>query len=368
MHQLRPGCHPLCRACPHRQLSAEQSLMQKLTFLRQKLHPWANLLMPVQSLPDDLRWGYRSKTTLGTAFSNGQWTWGLWRGDDLLHIPDCPVHQPYVNEVFKLVMSALPAYDFGLRWLVLSGAQLTLVIKDRRNPLGDWPEVALFKALTAWGIEGLWLHLNPSTGKRIFGKGGWQLLNGSPVSVDSFGLRYGPAAFSQLIPELYLKALQAAFGFFQPDEGMAVVDLYCGTGSSMKRWSEAGARVIGVEAAPEAARLAALNLPDVTVLTGACRQRLPQLDLWCREQLAEGRSLVLYANPPRMGIETEVMEWIVQKARPLKLAYLSCSPGTLSRDLKLLCEGGYQIHSLLPFDFFPQTRHVETLALLSLSS
>ncbi len=59
------------------------------------------------------------------------------------------------------------------------------------------------------------------------------------------------------------------------------------------------------------------------------------------------------------------MEWISGEFRPQRLAYLSCSAGTLARDLALLTTSGYRVVEIAPYDFFPQTYHVETLCLLS---
>ena len=69
-------------------------------------------------------------------------------------------------------------------------------------------------------------------------------------------------------------------------------------------------------------------------------------------------------DPPRKGLSPESMEAIRNKPPP-QLAYISCNPATLARDLGLLCAGGtYQLQRLQPVDFFPQTSHVECVALL----
>lgn len=78
----------------------------------------------------------------------------------------------------------------------------------------------------------------------------------------------------------------------------------------------------------------------------------------------EGRRRLLYVNPPRTGLEPEVIEWIAEEYRPAAIAYLSCSAGTLARDLERLQYGGYRVDVIAPYDFFPHTYHVETLALM----
>jgi 23S rRNA (uracil1939-C5)-methyltransferase len=68
-------------------------------------------------------------------------------------------------------------------------------------------------------------------------------------------------------------------------------------------------------------------------------------------------------DPPRGGCAKEVLEGLISAA-PKRIIYVSCNPATLSRDLRFLIEGGYSILSLTPFDLFPQTAHVETVAVL----
>jgi 23S rRNA (uracil1939-C5)-methyltransferase len=77
---------------------------------------------------------------------------------------------------------------------------------------------------------------------------------------------------------------------------------------------------------------------------------------------------VVYTNPPRSGLEEPVTEALATGLRPARLAYLSCSAGTLARDLTRLESAGYRVTGIDAYDFFPLTHHVETLARLDLRS
>jgi tRNA/tmRNA/rRNA uracil-C5-methylase (TrmA/RlmC/RlmD family) len=176
------------------------------------------------------------------------------------------------------------------------------------------------------------------------------------------GLVHGAASFQQLLPELYKGALDAAEEFLAPAPGDSVIDLYCGLGATLRRWQSLGARAMGVELSGEAVECARLN-SGAEVLRGRCADRLPQLERW----LALRKSRVLaYLNPPRMGLEPEVRDWLAG-VRPERIAYLSCSPAALARDLEGFEAAGFRVQELLPWDFFPQTHHVETLALMTRS-
>lgn len=360
--ELPIGCEPRCPGCTHRRLIPAASTAQKMAWLQRQLAPWAKHLQSLQAITGEARWGYRGKVCLSAAWSEREgWQFGLWRRDELIPIPDCPVHKPLVRTLIHSFMHVLPPQPiFPLAFFVQSGAQATLIVKAHQVSALDWLEALQWPNLAANGLEGLWLHLHPAAGRRLFARSGWRLLWGQPRSRDMFELTYGPTAFQQLIPELYRQALDTAESFLAPVTNDSVADLYCGIGASLTRWTSRNARVIGVELGGEAVECARLNAPKAEILRGKCAQRLPQLRIWT----PQAGTRLLYVNPPRTGLEPEVLRWVTDEFRPERLAYLSCSAGTLSRDLQELTAAGYTVIGLHPYDFFPQTHHIETLALL----
>lgn len=359
------GCIERCRGCKHREWSMGESLAQKLSFVQNTLKPWIEVIEPVQSVEESNRWGYRTKTTLSANFNGSYWGFGMWSRDELIAIPNCPIHSKSTNSILRIIRESIPkSSTFPLAYVVLSSAQIVLVIKSKQLPSTSWITNDIKQSLKELGIEGFWVHLNPSAGKRIFEKITWYLIWGENRSTDINGLYYGPAAFQQLIPKLYNQSLYEAKKFFDISASDSVIDLYCGTGNSLKQWVGAGANAFGVELGGEAVECAKLNVPEAIVLRGACRQRVPQIDAWAKEQQQKGNRTLLYANPPRTGLETEILNWIINEAYPAKIGYLSCSPGTLSKNLFTLTSNGYKVKKIIPFDFFPQTIHIECLALL----
>ena len=213
-------------------------------------------------------------------------------------------------------------------------------------------------------VEGFWLHLYPSTGKKVTGKGGWHLLFGHSRSTNEDGLVYGPQSFQQILQELYKNSLEEAQSFLNTGEDTAIIDLYCGIGTSLKKWTEFGAESIGVELGGEALECAAINLPEEQLLRGRCALRIPQLREFIAISKTAGKEILLYMNPPRTGLEKEISAWIAKEMKPARMAYLSCSAGTLYRDLQFQQSQGFVVQRIIPYDFFPQTPHVEMLALL----
>jgi len=363
VHESLPGgCEPACHGCRHRSWTAARSLAQKIAYLERVLAPWADRLRPVVSVPDPQRLAYRDRVTLSAGWDAEQgWRFGLMRRDELIPIHHCPVQTPRVNAVVRLLIATLPPFErLPLAYLHVAGAQATLVVKTRRV------DVALFDRLIAelpaTGIEGLWVHCHPCAGRRMFARSGWTLAWGVAESVDSLGLRHGPAAFQQLLPSLHEQAMDVAAGHLALQTGARILDLYCGIGASMRRWRATGAEVLGIELAGGAVDCSVRNAPGARVLRGTCVQRLPQIREWWWQVPGERH---VYANPPRSGLEAELVEALSGDLRPARIAYLSCSAGTLGRDLALLEAAGYDVAAIHPYDFFPLTHHVEALALVT---
>jgi tRNA/tmRNA/rRNA uracil-C5-methylase (TrmA/RlmC/RlmD family) len=343
-------------------MDAAASLEQKATYLARVLHRWVDRIAPIEGPRDVERLGYRDRVTLTARWSEVEgWRFGLMRRDELIAIHDCPVHSARVRALVHALALGLPRPEaVAVAFLHVAGAQATLVVKSRRpdvDALGPAVEAA-----ARCSIEGLWLHVHPAAGRRLFARSGWHLLWGSAESRDSQGLLHGPTAFMQAFPRLHATARAAAHEWLGPRPGTGVLDLYSGLGSTLRDWTEAGSRALGVELSGEAVTCAARNAPRAEILRGTCVQRLPQVRNWWSGAGAEG---VAYVNPPRSGLETEVTTALARELRPLRMAYLSCSAGTLARDLEAFEAEGYSVESIRPYDFFPLTHHVEALALLA---
>ncbi|MFO1406863.1 MAG: hypothetical protein U1F08_04925 [Steroidobacteraceae bacterium] len=354
------GCVEACRGCRHRDLDDVASLAQKAAYLARVLAPWRDSIEPIRAAARRL--GYRDRVTLtAQADPSGRWQFGLMRRDELIPIPDCPVHAERVRRLVHLLVERLPGpRQLPLAYLHVAGPQATLIVKAREVALDV--DAGFASALEQAGIEGLWVHGHPAAGRRLFARSGWRLAWGHGESRDAHGLVHGPTAFLQATPDLHRASLEAACAYLRPGPGVAVLDLYCGLGAGLRTWSAAGSPALGVELSGEAVVCAVRNAPSARLLRGTCAQRLPQVRDWWAEHGPYVR--VAYVNPPRSGLEPEVLAVLADELRPERLAYLSCSAGTLARDLARAEAAGYRVDAIQPWDFFPNTHHVEALALV----
>ncbi|MCJ7933473.1 MAG: 23S rRNA (uracil(1939)-C(5))-methyltransferase RlmD [Chryseobacterium sp.] len=180
--------------------------------------------------------------------------------------------------------------------------------------------------------------------------------------MDGLKFKIGPKSFFQTnykqALELYRKTLE--FAELKGDE--VVYDLYTGTGTIAQYVARNAKQVIGIESVQEAID-AAIEHAALNGLTNCTFYCGDMKDIFNDEFLANHpKADVLITDPPRDGMHQKVVEQIL-KLSPEKVVYVSCNSATQARDLALMKEH-YTLVKILPVDMFPQTHHVENIALL----
>ena len=180
--------------------------------------------------------------------------------------------------------------------------------------------------------------------------------------MDGLKFKIGPKSFFQTnyrqALELYRKTLE--FADLKGDE--VVYDLYTGTGTIAQYVARNAKQVIGIEAVQEAID-AAKEHAELNGLTNCTFYCGDMKEIFNQEFLqSHPRADVLITDPPRDGMHAKVVEQILNLA-PEKIVYVSCNSATQARDLAILKEH-YNLVKILPVDMFPQTHHVENIALL----
>ncbi len=137
-----------------------------------------------------------------------------------------------------------------------------------------------------------------------------------------------------------------------------VLDLYCGTGTIGLCIAPFAHHVTGVELQPTAIENARANarsnkIENTTFIAGDVGAVLPTLN-----------ADAVVVDPPRAGLTRDAIGHL-NTTRARRMVYVSCNPETLARDLKILTQNGWSLLSVDPFDMFPQTHHVENVALLT---
>ena len=180
-------------------------------------------------------------------------------------------------------------------------------------------------------------------------------------SVDGHDFLVSSPSFFQVNVEQAAAAAHVMRDRLQLGPEDVLLDAYCGVGTFAILLAPSVKQVIAVEessAAVADAKQNAAGLKNLDFVLGRTEDVLKNLN---------EKPDVVVLDPPRSGCQPRALESLVNMAPP-RLAYVSCDAETLGRDLKILCQGGYQLDEVVPLDMFPQTHHVECVALLSLNT
>lgn len=187
---------------------------------------------------------------------------------------------------------------------------------------------------------------------------GDEIVGPDPVTEHALGRDWQVAArgFWQVHPAAPMTLIEAVVQGLQPRPGDRAWDLYCGVGLFAGALEKAGCVVAGIEGQQSAVALARENVADGRFWAGSVERRLRNLPQAVN---------VVVLDPPRVGVGEHLMRRIVD-AGPRAIAYVSCDPATLARDLRAAIDAGARLSWLRAFDLFPQTHHVEAVAILEL--
>ena len=180
-----------------------------------------------------------------------------------------------------------------------------------------------------------------------------------------------PQSFYQVNPVQTEKLYSLALSYAGLTGRETVWDLYCGIGTISLFLAQKAGKVYGVEIVPQAIEdaksNAALNgITNASFFVGKAEEVLPEF--YEKESRKPDADMlhpdVIVVDPPRKGCDEKCLETML-RMKPERIVYVSCDPATLARDLKILCEGGYELRKVRPVDQFGHTTHVETVVLLS---
>jgi 23S rRNA (uracil1939-C5)-methyltransferase len=321
-------------------------------------------------------WRYRNKLEYSFGSDEGRLVCGFHapgRWEDIVEIDDCLLASEASNDARERIVrwcreSGLTAHDRRsgeglLRNLVVREGRRTGQIQVRlvTSP-GELDRDGLVRA--AGEIDGLlWTRLD-SVAETTQG-GETELLAGSERLEEEIGglrVRIAPQAFFQTNTEMAEQLYGLAVEYAGLRGSERVYDLYCGIGT------------IGLLMAPRAAEVWGLEIVEDAVADAIAGARLNEIDnvrffagdvrLAMRELVATaGRPDVLVVDPPRAGLSQKIVRRIIE-AGPARIVYVSCNPTTLAPNAAQLVEAGYRLARVRPVDMFPQTPHIECVALL----
>lgn len=378
--RIKPRCVHFgrCGGCDLQHLSAPMQAEVKRLNLQRTLSKTAGIDVVVPQVVSGAPWAYRNKLSLpfGSMGRHGKIVVGFYekKSHRVVPLKDCLLHGEWARKVISAVTewaneNGLKSYDENtgkglLRHLVaryVTTLSVVLVVNGDNVPHID----NLARKLDV-NFDTYALYVSPNKAKTNVIMGDTvHLVSGRevPQKLGAFSAAVSPMSFLQVNDEIRDRIYDDVCANLQGFDG-DITELYSGVGlltaEIALRLPEA--RITAVEIVPEAvadAKRLIERLGTEDRVTEVCADAAEYMGTLSSDALS--RALVL--DPPRKGCDESVLAAAVG-AGYSRIVYVSCNPATLARDLKFLLAHGYTLQSLQPYDMFPQTMHVETLAVL----
>lgn len=330
-----------CGGCHYQHISYDQQLLIKQKILQDQLERIGRLDSPSVEpvIPSPKEFNYRNNIEFHLSHGHKP---GFIRANKkgILEITECHLPEEQINNFWPLLdfdpESGISSLGFRL------GIEDDILVTMK----SDHPFNAEFN------VESLSVsvvHLGPEN---------LEVLAGSEytiMQVKDRKFRVSAGSFFQVntpLAEQMVDIIEEAM----PEKPGQVLELYSGVGLFSAFIVTRADKLIAVEASDSAADDFVHNLDEfdnVDLYQGPVEDILPNLSL---------APEVVLVDPPRTGLHKKVVDSILAM-QPELLLYVSCDPATLARDSKLLIDGGYAAKTFIPFDFFPNTFHIETLSI-----
>lgn len=388
--RVEPKCpyYRQCGGCQIQALSYEKQLEFKERKVRNNLERIGGFteipMEPIVGMEEPYHYRNKAQFPVGTD-KDGHIVTGFYAGRTHTIIPnrDCALGLPVNREILDLVIDFMEKYHVsaydektgkGLVRHVLIRCGFTskekmvcLIINGKSLPHSEKLVEALRKID---GMTSISINCNTERTNVILGRK-TVVLWGQEYITDQIGeisYEISPVSFYQVNPVQTEKLYGLALEYADLHGEENVWDLYCGIGTISLFLAQKAKQVYGVEIIPQAIENAKRNavkngIENAEFFVGKSEEVLPE---FYEKEAAAGRKAhadVIVVDPPRKGCDEKLLETIVKMA-PDRVVYVSCDSATLARDLKILCENGYELKRARAVDQFCHTVHTESVCLM----
>lgn len=423
--RVEPKCdlHRRCGGCQIQALSYEKQLEFKAQKVRNNLVRLGGFsaeevdakMLPVVGMEEPYRYRNKAQFPVGTD-KDGNVVTGFYaaRTHSIIPVEDCLLGVEENSSILNIIKSwmteqGISAYNEetgkGLLRHVLIRFGFTtkeimvcLIINGNKLPAKE----ALIESLqTVNGMTSISININMQNTNVILGDK-TECIWGQAYITDYIHLRntndalvgktaefdlanvavayqISPQSFYQVNPVQTEKLYSTALDYAGLTGKEYVWDLYCGIGTISLFLAQKAKKVYGVEIVPQAIEDAKKNanlngIKNAEFFVGKAEEVLPEFYEHLKQDIAAGKSDgdanamltpdVIVVDPPRKGCDKDCLDTML-KMQPERIVYVSCDSATLARDLRILCDGGYELQKVRAFDQFAHTMHVETVCLLT---
>ena len=340
--RVTPPCphyvHDHCGGCQLQHLAYDGQLAAKRSIVGETLRRLGKLDVGDPEIVEALdEWRYRSKISMEAKTTVGLHPYD--RPNFVFPLADCHITDFKLMALWRVLRSRLALLPQPLTRLTLRldrEARRHIIAESAGEP---WLNAAELRQALQASVDGeivCW----------------WQPADGAARVVAGPATGFPATAFEQVNPGMGMLARRWAVDQLGDVRSQTVWDLYGGIGDTAALLVEGGANVVSVDADEKAVTWGRSRLPAARFIAARAEDVLPSLPV----------PHAVVVNPPRAGLHWDVSLRLTSEP-VAKLVYISCDPATLARDLARL-NVNYVVKAVRAFDLFPQTAHVETVAVL----
>ncbi|WP_394582904.1 23S rRNA (uracil(1939)-C(5))-methyltransferase RlmD [Cytobacillus firmus] len=385
--RVQPPCpvYHECGGCQLQHLRYDQQLKEKRDIIIQALERHTKLNPEKLDIKETIGmedpWSYRNKSQFQVGQKDGKVLAGLYgmNSHRLINIEHCAVQHPQTTKATETVKRILqdlriPIYNERnrkgiVRTIVarvgIQTGELQIVLITAQKELPK-KEIIIEKIKSELPeVKSIIQNVNGEKTSIIFGQETTNL-DGSDFIQETLGdLQFELSArtFFQLNPEQTVKLYNEVKKAVALTGKEKVADAYCGVGTIGLWVADQAAEIRGMDIIRESIEDAKKNaarhgIKHAQYVVGKAEEWLPK---WTKEGWKPD---VIIVDPPRTGLDQQLLKTIL-KVQPKKVVYVSCNPSTLAKDISVL-SSKYKVNGIQPVDMFPQTAHVEAVALIEL--
>ncbi|MGX7172527.1 23S rRNA (uracil(1939)-C(5))-methyltransferase RlmD [Enterococcus ratti] len=373
---LRTGIAPLAHLKYEDQLAFKQkqveNVMSKIAHISEvEILPTIGMDVPV---------GYRNKAQIPVRRMNGRLATGFYKKNshDLVEIEDYYIQEPAIDQAIARVREILQRFQVRgynevknegqIRHIIIRRGhyshEMMVVLVTRKEKFFKGREIAQVIHEEIPEVVSVMQNINEEKTNVILGDKEKILYGRSYIEDQLLGKTYRISAksFYQVNTQQTEKLYQTAMAFAQLEKKDVVIDAYSGIGTIGLSLADRVKKVYGMELIPEAIEDAQFNalINKVTNVHYEVGKAETVMKKWQEKGI---KPSVIIVDPPRKGLDHKFIESAIEMS-PEKIVYISCNPATFARDARAFVELGYEVSKVQPVDLFPQTHHVETVALL----
>lgn len=324
-------------------------------------------------------WYYRNKSQIPVGKNKaGKAIMGFYRqrSHDIIDMEECIIQDSVQNRLMVMIKGLLNQHKVSiynekskeglLRHIIIRvghvSREVMVVFVTNGKKFKQAPAIIEKLVEAVPNIKSVIQNINESHSNVIMGRHSQTLYGKDEIvdDLDSVTFKISDQSFYQINSEQTVKLYNKALEYAQLNGDETVLDTYCGIGTIGLYMAEKAKHVYGVEVVPaaieDAKQNAKLNGYDNT--TFVCGKAEEVIMQWKADGIQPD---VVMVDPPRKGCDEQFLKTLLE-LNPKRIVYISCNPSTQQRDAGILAEQ-YQLKEITPVDMFPQTTHIETVAL-----